>query len=474
MNGKCFWLVLMIAAGARAGGLEELQRDGSFEGPYWWPVIGIHTVQLPNGEILHYSYPHRGMGFHSPMSAGSVYNPATQTLFMADCERNVFCGGHSILPDGNVLVTGGTFTHDPDRGLRDTHLFDPTMHTWTRIESMQHGRFYPTNVTLGDGRVLVLSGIDEDGNVNTQVEIYDPSSGWSLVPWANKKLELYPRAHLLTSGLVAVVGPSRDTETFDPASGRWRLVTQMHSPARFEGCSFLVPLHENRVMMVGGYGGGKHPSNRTTEVIEFRNVPPPRWERGPSPEFARVFANAVILADASVLLVGGQRVLNDQTTAVLPAEIYDPITDSWRTVASLHWPRLYHSSTGLLMDGRVIIAGGDNVQNVEFYSPPYMYKDRPRILSAPSTIQYGTRFSLECDRGAAGRVERVALIRLGGTTHSVAMDQRYVALDFVSAASGALLVSAPVLPNAAPPGFYMLVIVAENGAPSVARMINLS
>jgi hypothetical protein len=402
-----------------------------------------------------------------------VYDPVTQTLREGDVDRNVFCGGHSILPDGKVLVTGGTFTHDPDRGIRDTHLFDPATASWTRIEDMIRGRFYPTNVTLGDGRVLVMSGINEDGNTNPIMEIYDPSSGWSVIPWANKRLPLYPRAHLLTSGLVAVVGPSRDTETLDPQTGHWRLVTHRLGFDRFEGCSFLVPLHEDRVMVVGGYGGGKFPSTRTTEVIDFRDLPQ-HWEHGPPNQFPRVFPNAVILADATVLLVGGQQKLNDQFTAVLPAELYDPVTDSWRTVASLHWPRLYHSSTGLLADGRVILAGGDNVQNVEFYSPPYLFLPRPQIIAAPSALAYGVSFPLTYDPGTAGRVQRVALIRLCGTTHSVAMDQRYVTLDFTSAGANTLSVMAPQRPNAAPPGFYMLVVVADNGAPSVARFIDLS
>src|SRR5262249_2612243 len=124
--------------------------------------------------------------------------------------------------------------------------------------------------------------------------------------------------------------------------------------------------------------------------------------------------------------------------------------------------------------GRVIVAGGDGVFNVEFYSPPYMFRERPQILSAPATIQYGQSFMLACDTGLAGSIRRVALIRLGGATHSVAMDQRYVTLHFATGTNGTIAALAPELANAAPRGYYMLVVMAENGAPSVARIVSLS
>ena len=44
---------------------------------------------------------------------------------------------------------------------------------------MAHGRWYPTVTTLGDGRVMTFSGLDENGGTNTTVEIYTVGSGWS-------------------------------------------------------------------------------------------------------------------------------------------------------------------------------------------------------------------------------------------------------------------------------------------------------
>ena len=41
---------------------------------------------------------------------------------------------------------------------------------------MAHGRWYPTLVTLPDGKVVIVNGFDEYGSTNRLVEIYDPAS----------------------------------------------------------------------------------------------------------------------------------------------------------------------------------------------------------------------------------------------------------------------------------------------------------
>ena len=70
--------------------------------------------------------------------------------------------------------------------------------------------------------------------------------------------------------------------------------------------------------------------------------------------------------------------------------MWDPDTDTWKTMASSRRPRLYHSSAILLPDGRVLLAGGGafgnakNENSGEIYSPPYLFKGpRPTITDAP-------------------------------------------------------------------------------------------
>ncbi|MFO0982335.1 MAG: hypothetical protein U1E76_11465 [Planctomycetota bacterium] len=417
-----FAIVVAIAIHARAAG--DILQDGAWEGPISWPVIAIHTVLLPSGEVLQFSYlphvrePQPVAEQHvvlAPPGLGAeawVIDPRTLVGHDVGLARSLFCGGHSLLPDGRALITGGTLRHDPDAGLRDTHVFDPQLRSWTRLADMRRGRFYPTNVTLEDGRTVVLSGVDEGGSINRRVELFDAASGWSVLPGADHSLDLYPRAHLLSSGLVVVVGPGRTTETLDVASAAWQAVAETRYPERREGTSFLIPRQRDQVMVLGGFTS-PHLATYTTERIDLAQ-PDPSWQWGPPMNRQRCFLNAIILLDGNVLVLGGQRDVSDQRTAVLPTELYEPDRNAFRMVASLHRARLYHSSAALLPDGRVIVGGGDGERTVELYSPPYMFRSRPRITQAPATIHYGERFLVSYQPTAGDDpIVEVALLRPG-------------------------------------------------------------
>ena len=110
------------------------------------------------------------------------------------------------------LITGGSrpIPTNNFEGLKNTTIFDPITSTFHRVEDMAHGRWYPTNVALPDGRTATFSGDGEDGTDNT-AEIYTPGSGWSP-EYANgwpASLGNYPRAHLTPQGDLFFSGDSR-------------------------------------------------------------------------------------------------------------------------------------------------------------------------------------------------------------------------------------------------------------------------
>jgi len=59
------------------------------------------------------------------------------------------------------------------------------------------------------------------------------------------------------------------------------------------------------------------------------------------------------------------------------------------------------------------------------------------------------------------------------TTHSYDGSQRLVDLEVTSLANGTVTATVPQNPNLAPPGWYMLFLVDNNGVPSVANWILL-
>ncbi|HLG37678.1 MAG TPA: galactose oxidase early set domain-containing protein, partial [Nitrososphaera sp.] len=84
---------------------------------------------------------------------------------------------------------------------------------------------------------------------------------------------------------------------------------------------------------------------------------------------------------------------------------------------------------------------------------------------------YGNSF--ESRTHDASQIRAVALMRPSATTHCVDTEQRYVGLDF-DVKKGKIVAVAPGNPNIAPPGYYMLFIIDEEGIPSRANFLHLS
>ncbi len=95
---------------------------------------------------------------------------------------------------------------------------------------------------------------------------------------------------------------------------------------------------------------------------------------------------------------------------------------------------------------------------------------RPVIATAPSSLTYGTSFTIQTSN-TANDIVAVALLKAGSVTHSFDMDQRYVGLSFTNS-NGTLTVSTSAInSNIAPSGYYMLYVVNAAGVPSLSQWI---
>jgi hypothetical protein len=433
-------------------------------------VVAIHAALLPTGDVLNYAYPYGGPG-----SRAVVWDPAAGPFQDVDMSTDIFCSGHSLLPDGRVYVVGGNDYECEFQGRADRHVFDPVAQSWTQLPDMSVGRWYPTNITLGDGRVITVSGLDRNCQTTTVMEIYTPGGDFSVVPEGELYHPLFPRLHLLTSGQVASVGPAQETLIYDPQQPQWHVVTD-NTEARWNGTSVLVPGATDTVMIIGGeYWNdlGENIHTATCEIMDFGD-PSPQWQPTGSLHHARAHANVVILPDRRVLVIGGGTFDLYGEPVTIP-ELYDPDTGTWTELPAQVYGRMYHSTALLLPDGRVISAGQDNGPSGdwgEIYKPPYLFRGpRPAISSAPAQIAYGSSFAIETPDAAD--ITAVALLRLGVVTHSVNMEQRYVGLPFSVAGATTLLATAPPDGNHAPPGYYMLFILNGLDVPSEAGIVQV-
>ncbi len=455
------------------------------------PINPIHVALLGNGKVLVVAGSGNCPPSQSGCPSGPPYGPSNgsgallvdpvsgQISSQFSLSWDTFCNGMVLLPDGRALIDGGTIQYDPFYGQPQVAIFDPATSTFSNAQNMAHGRWYPTVLTLGDGRVMTFSGLNETGGTNTAVEFYTVGSGWSTQYIANWTPDLYPRLHLLPNGKVFYSGAQTTSKLFDPSTTTWNtnVATTNYSGTRTYGTSVLLPLtHANnydpKVIIMGGHS----PATNTTELIDM-GASTPGWQYGPNMSEARIEMNAVILPDGKVLALGGSVNDEDTSTLSLNADLYDPASNTFSSASANATQRLYHSVALLLPNATVWVAGGNPSRGtynttMEIYEPPYLFSSTPRptITSAPSSISYGNTFSVTTPDAA--NISSVVLVRNGTVTHAFGMDQREVALSF-TAGSGALTVTAPPDGNIAPPGYYMLFIL-NSGVPSVATFVQLT
>ena len=472
-------------------------RSGQWSNVINWPVVPIHWHLLPNGKVLLWDRHDDAKGWDGDPR---LWDPATGAFSNAPMPGyDLFCAGHAFLADGRMLITGGHIPKPPapeDSGVGENKasIYDAVNNSWTRLPDMNAGRWYPSNVTLGNGDVLVVAGTTVNTNtVNPLPQVWQTaSSTWrnlsnalqgNYPAWA----DFYPFLYLAPNGKVFSAGPQQMARYLDTGgAGAWMDVAASALSYRDYGSSVLYD--DGKVLIVGGNPRDIAPNttptilpSATTEVINL-NAAAPAWRSVAPMSIGRRHHNATLLPDGKVLVTGGSSAPGFDTPAgaVLFAELWDPAAESWTILGGYKQYRGYHSNALLLPDGRVAIGGGGHPDppgvaarnNIEIFSPPYLFKGaRPTIGAAPARVAYQQAFSIETPDAAA--ITNVNWIRLGSATHGFDQNQRINRLSFTRAGN-VLIVTPPTNPNLCPPGDYMLFILNAAGVPSVSRIVRIS
>jgi hypothetical protein len=433
------------------------------------PIVPIHSTYLPTGKVLSWDRKWNTVDYTTPQ----LLDPASLTMTPTPHPgKELFCSGHTLLADGKVFVAGGHNGAD-NYGLQTAFTYDPVGNQWTPLPLMNAGRWYPSVVLLANGDTVVMSGnIDPTQGMNPLPQVFEFANGaWRDLSTATRTMYCYPMLHLAPNGMIFVPGPDPDCKYLDTTgTGNWIHVAFAIDPRRDYGSSVLYDV--GKIVVIGG----GDPPKKTVEVINL-NDPTPAWRAVASMSFARRQMNALLLPDGTVLVTGGSNGpgFNDAAGNILAAELWDPVTETWKTMAGMQVPRLYHSETVLLADGRVLSAGGghplgtaDNF-NADVYSPPYLFKGpRPAVTSAPARAYYGQGFSVQTPDWNS--IAGVTLLALSSVTHATNMNQRILRPTW-SAGGGAINLTAPVDPNLCPPGAYFLFLLNGNGVPSMGRVL---
>lgn len=383
------------------------------------------------------------------------------------------------------------------QGLPDAYEFDPRTESYVRVHRMAVARWYPTLVTLPDGRVLAVSGLDDMGEIIPgDNEVFDPATRrWS--PGPHRYFPTYPAlfltrgGDLFYSGSNAGYGPADKGRT----PGVWHLGTNTFTPVPGLGAPdeletsasvLLPPAQRQSVMVLGGGGVGEsHASTPRTAVVDLTRRTPRFTEGPPLPQGTR-YLNAVLLPDDTVFTTGGSRDYRGKGASdILRAQIYDPAARAFRPAAAPTVGRDYHSEALLLPDGRVAVFGSNPLfadransepaafeQRIEVYSPPYLFRGaRPAFGGGPVQVRAGSTATFRVADGT--RVRTARLMRPSAVTHVTDVEQRSVALG-VTARGGRVTVSVPRDPGLVPRGWYLLFLTDDRGTPAPARWLHVS
>ena len=408
-----------------------------------------------------------------------MWDPTTGAFITTAEPADFFCSGSALLPDGRLLVAGGHSGRD-NFGIRATYLFDASSNSWTKSQDMANGRWYPTNTALSTGEMLTISGGDTAGVRNLIPEVWSGGS-WRSLTSASRYVNYYPMMFVAPDGSVYMAGPGRGTAFLHTAgTGSWTQGLYSNFGERDYGSAVMYDA--GKILLVGGGA-----PTATAEVIDLNTGSP--WHYVGSMKVARRQLNATLLADGTVLVTGGSNASGFNTaptdSRVLSAELWDPTTEQFTTLASMSHNRLYHSTAMLLPDGRLLSVGSGQPAatgltddyTAELFTPPYLYKldgtlaTRPQITGAPTSVAYGSSFQVQTPQAAS--IVRATFIRLSSVTHAFNQNQRMNRLTVTPNGAGSVLITAPSGPTMAPPGHYMLFLIDSNGVPSVAKIVRI-
>jgi hypothetical protein len=470
--------------------------------------VPIHTHVLPTGKVLFWGRrnPPGTPDFASlnqHETHAFIWDPANpqvaakptgnQPTDSHDNPINLFCSGHTFLADGRLLVAGGHIFDS--QGLNGSTFYDCFADKWSAGPTMNNGRWYPTSVTLPDGRAFVCSGSFPTGpleppinanTINNIPQVLENGVWNDLTNFIG--LPLFPRFHvspdgsLFMSGSLATTYSLENIESGNP--GKWVPVATRTVQNADYAPSVMYDV--GKVIFIGGGS-----TSNVVETIDL-NAAKPAWAVVAPMKFRRRQHNATLLPDGTVLVTGGSQ--GTEFDGLGPGqpihtpELWDPSKGTWVPMAPEAVDRCYHSTAVLLPDGRVFSGGGGEYAPVvgvsqsnppvnthadaQVFSPPYLFKGaRPVITKAPAAVTYGKSFDVETP--APSEISQVTWVRLPSVTHSFDQNQRINFLTF-ERGPNKVSVNAPPDGNVCPPGHYMLFLLNQKKVPSVAAIIQIT
>ncbi|XP_071711749.1 aldehyde oxidase GLOX1-like [Rutidosis leptorrhynchoides] len=509
------WSLLLPSIGISAMHMQLLPNDRVVM--YDRTDFGTSNISLPDGKCRPNS---------TDCSAHSVeYDVTSNSVRPLMVLTNVWCSSGTLMPDGTLVQTGGF-----DDGYRVVRIYKSCdTCDWQEIpNALNKQRWYATTHLLPDGRQIIIGGRQA-----FNYEFYPKMSATETAinfPFLvqtndpNAENNLYPYVFLYPDGNLFIFANNRAI-LFDYVNN---LVVKTYpsmpdgQPRNYPstGSAVLLPLtikggiiNDVEVLVCGGAPKGAFVNANkgifnvaldTCGRIKLSD-PNPQWVMETMP-FPRVMGDMLLLPNGQVLIINGVSAgvagWELGRNPVLSPVIYqpnNPIGSRFEVQNPSTKPRVYHSTSILLRDGRILV-GGSNAHDkyqftnvlyptelsLEAFSPSYLDSNssdlRPKIILPVTNakMQYGKQVVIVFN--ITGVVDlttvSVTMVTPSFNTHSYSMNQRLLVLDsgaaskIIGKSRYQVVVTTPPSGNVAPAGNYLLFVV-HKGIPSPGIWVHL-
>ncbi len=320
---------------------QTITTTGSLSNDRWF-----HETQLLyNGKVL--AFGGDNCNGISPVvyKSAQLYNPATGTWSTTGSMNKLRTDFASVvLPNGNVMAIGGQQATSIDPMSASCEIYNVQTGIWSYTDSMHVARTYHAAISLRNGQVLVVGGIQD----NT-CELYNPSTNtWSFT--SSPSLVGYDGTCLvmLADGrILATLG--HDAEIYNPDAGTWTLLASKLIGDRQNHSSVL--LNNGNVLITGG---SNFDDQTTAELFNNATL---SFTATAEMSSNRASSKAILMDNGKVLAYGLGDFTNPSNTKLI--EIYDPATATWSiTNQVFHTIGSQGYNINKLGNGKILVSGG--------------------------------------------------------------------------------------------------------------------
>ncbi len=329
--------------------IDRLEQPFGPFGIYRSSDPGGSAAVLPDGRVLIASGTWMNMG--EKVDGGfDIWDPANGRVWTGTMGVGRISAAATLLLDGRVLITGGfggPYAYGSS-AVAAAELLDPNSQAFSATGSMAWPRVGHTATLLPDGRVLVIGGTGPDG-IPTFAEIWDPATETFHLAGRPAFPDGHHAATLLPSGDVLTLGASNNEI--------WRAATEsfVAAPSGLAGNDVIsaTPLLDGRLLVFRDAAPGRSMAPPVAFIVsEEGGATPTGTLLRPRARFA-----TTLLRDGRVLITGG--VESEQGPGMTSVEVFDPRDGSFHPAPALAHPVHGHQAL-LLPDGRVLIVYDEN------------------------------------------------------------------------------------------------------------------